>query len=566
MSLVLAVPAVVHGGDAPDDPVSGPSVVTVRSLPTVVVEGARIQSPGLSPSGTNDYMITSQDISNLPGGENTVLTDVLSQLPGVGIDQNQQVHIRNTEGSGYQYQINGVLIPLDIITNPPFISMINPLFIKQLDLVDGILPSRYSYSTGGVVDIQSKDGCDAPGGSATLYGGQRATIQPSAQYSGCSGNFGYYGSALYSQNDEAFSSATPGPSAIHDRTHQGQTFNALSYSLDEHTRLNVILSAAASDNQLPNVPGLAPQYTLAGAAVIPSAQINSYLNFRDYLGLFSLRGSPVPELLYQVSYTAHSISQRYEPDDAGELLYQGVASRASHHDVDNALQGDLTFKTGGHALGAGFYLGIYDVTANSSSLVFPVDVTGTQTSSVPLSVVNDAHAANLLSGVYVNDLWQLDPAWRANIGLRRDGLTGFSPGNQVSPTFNLTYMPYAGTTIHGGVARYFQVPSFEGISPRAPGSFAGTTGAGPDGVTTPQYESDWEWDVGWVQTLAPGLTASVDNFYERTRHYLDAGSSASSPSSRRSTMSMATSGVGVGARLPGEHGKCLRQPDGWAKS
>lgn len=498
-------------------------IASAASLPPVVVEGARIQSPGLSTSGTNDYMITSQDISNLPGGENTVLTDVLSQLPGVGIDQNQQVHIRNTEGSGYQYQINGVLVPLDIITNPPFISMINPLFIKQLDLVDGILPSRYSYSTGGVVDLQSKDGCAAPGGSATLYGGQRATLQPSAQYSGCSGRLGYYGSALYSQNDEAFSSATPEPSAIHDRTHQVQTLNALAYTLDEHTRLNVILSAAASDNQLPNVAGLVPQYALADAAVIPSTQINSYLNFRDYLGMFSLHGSPTSELLYQLSYTVHSISQKYEPDAVGELLYQGVASRASHHDVDNALQGDLTFETGGHTLGTGFYLGVYDVKADSSSLVFPADVTGAQTSSFPLSVINDAHAVNLLSGVYVNDLWQLDPAWRANIGLRRDGLTGFSPGNQVSPTFNLTYMPYAGTTIHGGAARYFQVPSFEGISPHAPGSFAGTTGAGPAGATTPQYESDWEWDAGWVQTLAPGLTASVDNFYERTRHYLDAG-------------------------------------------
>jgi hypothetical protein len=73
------------------------------------------------------------------------------------------------------------------------------------------------------------------------------------------------------------------------------------------------------------------------------------------------------------------------------------------------------------------------------------------------------------------------------------------------------------------MARYFQVPSFEGISPQAPAAFAGTTGAGPPGVTTPTFESDWEYDAGVVQTLAPGLTISEDNFYEKTRHYLDAG-------------------------------------------
>ena len=85
-------------------------------------------------------------------------------MPGVAIDQNQQIHIRNTEGPQFQYQINGMLVPLDINTNPPFLSMINPLFVKQLDLLDGVLPARYSYATGGVVDIQTKDGCEQPGG------------------------------------------------------------------------------------------------------------------------------------------------------------------------------------------------------------------------------------------------------------------------------------------------------------------------------------------------------------------------------------------------------------------
>jgi hypothetical protein len=506
-------------GDAPMGQQGSPG----SPIPTIVVEGARIQSPAVSFSGTNDYSITSQDILNMPAGENTVLTDVLAQLPGVGIDQNQQVHIRNTEGSGFQYQINGILVPLDINTNPPFISMLNPLFIKSLDLIDGILPARYSYATGGVVDIQTKDGCEQPGGNATLFAGQRGTVQPSAQYAGCDGALSYYASAMYSQNDLAFSSATPGPTAIHDATHQGQVFGVLSYALDSTTKLSVIFSSAVNNNQLPNVPNLVPQFTLANAAVIPSSQIDSYLNFRDYLGMFSLSSSPTQQLSYKLTYGVHSISELYEPDDVGELLYQGVASQASHRDLDNTLQGDLTYKMPQHTIGTGFYLGAYDVTAGGTSLVFPVNASGAQSSDVPVTVVNNAQATNVLSGIYVNDLWQIDPALRTNIGLRWDKLTGFSPGSQLSPTVNLSYMPTAGTTFHGGIARYFQVPSFEGISPRAPMSFAGTTGAGPPGVTDPLPESDWEYDIGMVQVLAPGLTISEDNFYEKTRHYLDAG-------------------------------------------
>jgi hypothetical protein len=496
---------------------------SVNPLQTIVVYATRIQSPGVSPSGANDYAITSENIADLPAGDNTVLTDVLGQLPGVGIDQNQQVHIRNTEGSGFQYQINGILVPLDITTNPPFLAMINPLFIKRFDLLDGILPARYSYSTGGVVDIQTKDGCEQPGGTATMYAGQRGMIQPSAQYAGCEGALSYYSSVLYSQNNMAFSSATPGANPIHDWTNQGQGFGVLSYSLNSYTKLSLIVSTALSDNQLPNVPNVAPEFALANGPQMSSTQINSYLNFRDNLGILSLSSAPTEQLSYQVSYAVHDITELYQPDNVGELIFQGVASQTSHRDFDNTLQADLTFKQGSHTLGAGFYVGAYDVITDGNSLVFPVNASGEQSSDVPVAVINNTHALNILSGIYVNDLWKIDPAFRANIGLRWDSLTGFSPGSQFNPTFNLSYMPAATTTFHGGVARYFQVPSFEGISPSAPAAFAGTTGAGPSGVTTPLPEDDWEWDAGVVQILSPGLTVSEDNFYEKTRHYLDAG-------------------------------------------
>ena len=73
----------------------------------------------------------------------------------------------------------------------------------------------------------------------------------------------------------------------------------------------------------------------------PSADINSYLDFRDYLGILALNGAPAPDLTYQLAYATHYISQSFEPDNVGELLYQGVASTAFHSDFDNTLQADL---------------------------------------------------------------------------------------------------------------------------------------------------------------------------------------------------------------------------------
>ena len=492
---------------------------------TIVVEGTRILSPGLSSTGANEYSITSKNIEDLPAGINTVFTDVVAQMPGVGIDQNQQVHIRDTEGSGFQYQINGVQVPFDINTNPPFISMINPLFIDRLGLVDGILPARFSYADGGVLDIKTKDGCEQPGGSATMYAGQRGMVQPSIQYAGCSGDgkISYYGSALYSQNNLAFSSATSGANAYHDATNQGQAFGLVSYAINDTSKITLMFSVSDSDNQLPNDPTLPALFTLAHAPDISAADINSYLNIRDYLGMLSYTNAPTDQLSYQLSYSIHSIDELYEPDNPGELIYQGVATTASHKDFDNTLQGDATYRLEQHTISGGFYLGAYDVTANSNSLVFPADAAGNQTSTVPVTVINHAHALNILSGIYINDLWQIGPEWRLNVGVRRDELTGFTHGNQIDPTVNLSWMPTSDTTFHAGVARYFQVPSFEGISPKSPAAFAGTTGQGPAGRTTPLTEDDWEWDLGVVQKLLPGLTVSLDGFYEYTRHYLDAG-------------------------------------------
>jgi outer membrane receptor for ferrienterochelin and colicin len=495
-----------------------------QELQPLVVTGVEPGGPGVSPEGANDYTVTDRDISNLPQGENADITDVFIQMPGVAIDQNQQIHIRNTEGPQFQYQINGVLVPLDINTNPPFTSMINPMFVKQLSLLDGVLPSRYSYATGGVIDIRTKDGFESPGGSVSLTAGQRDTLEPSLEYAGSVGNFGYYVSFQYDQGKTAFSPATASPGPIHNWTSQGQAFGIFTYKINDDTKINLTLSTAGSDNQLPNLPNLTPEYNLAGVTNYPSADINSYLNFRDYLAILQLQGATGSDVTYQLAYSFHSITQKFKPDEIGELIYQGVASTATHSDLDHTVQGDITWQLGSHTLGAGFYLGEYRVMAEDSSLVFAVDADGNQTSDVPEEVKANTSATNIVAGVYLNDLWQITDQLRANIGVRWDSLTGFTHSNQFDPTVNLIYQPFSTTTFHGGFARYMQVPSFQGVAPDASTGFAGTSGAaGPPGTVNPKTEDDYEWDLGVVHQLTPSLTISEDNFFEITRHYLDTG-------------------------------------------
>src|SRR5262249_22324621 len=74
---------------------------------------------GLSQYGTNKYTMTARDIGNLPQGEAAPLNQVLLQMPGVALDQNQEIHIRG-EHMGIQYQMNGIMLPLDMNTDPTF--------------------------------------------------------------------------------------------------------------------------------------------------------------------------------------------------------------------------------------------------------------------------------------------------------------------------------------------------------------------------------------------------------------------------------------------------------------
>ena len=256
----------------------------------------------------------------------------------------------------------------------------------------------------------------------------------------------------------------------------------------------------------------------------------------------SVKSSLGSRLELQLGYTWHFISQQFNPDPVGELVYQGVASQALHEDRDNALEGDLRYVLGAHSLGAGFYVGAYDVENSDSSLVFAADVSGQQTSNVPLRVSTRSSATNVVSSIYLSDLWRLSPAFSVDLGLRGDDLTGYTHAQQLSPRLNLSFRPNPGAALHAGVARYLQVPSFLGIAPSAQAAFAGTTAEGPP-------ESPCRWPRTTTNTTAASSSKrasasrcrSTATTNERSATSTPV-SSASYPYSRRSTTATATSG------------------------
>ncbi len=493
------------------------------SLP-VTATRVRAQNT-LSSTGASEYTLTRQDINNLPQGEATSLNQVMLQMPGVALDQNQEIHIRG-EHMGIQYQMNGIMLPLDMNTDPTFTQVLNSYFVDKASLIDGVLPARYGYRTAGVIDIHTRDGCDGSHNSVTVLGGQRDTAQGSFELGGCGDKLSYYVTGLFLQSNLGFSSAVPAPDPVHDAVTQGQAFGYFRYTLGPSASLSLITGMTLAFNQFPNQPNLTPQYQLyhINPASYPSSAINSGLNQQDYFGVLALKGAIGADWDYQLAYSAHYNSETFYPDPIGDLIYQGIASNVFTSDLSNTLQGDLTYHLDDHAIRGGFYFGEYGVETDQTSQVFPI-VMGTA-ATTPISVAANLNKINLVYGVYLEDTWQITDRLSVNFGSRWDRVSGITNGSQFSPTINFIYRPQEDWTAHAGFSRNFQVPNFQGISPGISRLFAGTTGAigtSSGGNTSPYPETDYTWDVGFTHRLTRHLVFANDNYFRIDRHYLDEG-------------------------------------------
>lgn len=501
-------------------------VMTSLEPLTVAVSAERLdRAPnGLSASGNNAYTLTEKNIEQLPAGVNSPMNTVLLQMPGVVQDFNGQVHVRS-EDANLQWRINGIMLPLDSFTG--FGQVLSPYFIRTITLVDGALPAQYGYRNAGVLDIQTKDGCEDPGGRFELYGGQRETAQPSFEYGGCKGNLSFFTTGYFKHSDLGLSSATPAPTPIHDGVDEGQWFGYLSYFLNPTTRLSLISGVASSNNQFPNYPGQVPQYSLAGVnpADYPSTMLNDNLYQRYYFAILALQGTIGTKLDYQLAYTAKYNTISFSPDPVGSLIYSGVASSLFHSELANTLQGDSTYRLNqSHTLGAGFYIGSYNVTLDDTSTVFPANLEHEQISDIPISIPNNVSGLQWLFGMYAQDHWKLSETVSLDLGVRWDAMTGFiGSANEPTPHANLTYAWRKDTTLHVGAARYFETPSFVTISPQSFSAFQNTTAGFGPGVATAYPEDDWYFDAGLVHEVLPGLTVSEDNYFEIQHNRLSIG-------------------------------------------
>ena len=523
MTLAIALVSILpHAAQADDGTQTLDAIVVMAQHLNDARNGIQTQT------GASTYVIDEAAIAAAPGGDNSLLNQVVMQAPDVAQDSFGQFHVRG-EHNGLQYRLNGIILPEGISV---FGQSLDPRLISSLTLITGALPAEYGLRTAGIIDLKTKSGVIDPGGSISLYGGSHGTVQPSFNYGGSSGNLNYFVSGDFLRNDLGIESPDGSSQPLHDHTTQYHGFAYLEYILNDENRLSAVLSTSTGDFQIPNRSGLQPGILNAngtplvvdGQSTYPSDALNENQRELNHFAILSWQHSQ-GALDVQTSMTARYSSLSFTPDPLGDILFNGIAQDAYKQNVAYALQSDAAYKLSDtHTLRAGLFVQSDRSKSLTNSAVIALDPGGNQISDLPQSIVDDGAKTEWIESLYLQDEWKIVPAVTVNYGLRFDKFTAFASGRQLSPRLNVVWQALDDTVVHAGYSRYFSPPPFELVGNETVAKFTNTTAAAAvTQADTPQAEQANYYDIGVQQKLSRRFTVGVDTYYKQSHNLIDEG-------------------------------------------
>jgi outer membrane receptor protein involved in Fe transport len=156
--------------------------------------------------------------------------------------------------------------------------------------------------------------------------------------------------------------------------------------------------------------------------------------------------------------------------------------------------------------------------------VFPVDDAGAQTSTVPITIIDNSDKRGTVASLYLQDEWRVHPSLTVNYGLRFDRVVAFTNEQQWSPRLNALWKITDATALHAGYARYFTPPPQELVAQASIDKYTGTTNAPEVPVSdTVRAERTHYYDIGLSHNVSSQLTVGVDAYYKRINNLIDEG-------------------------------------------
>jgi len=470
--------------------------------------------------GATRYTVGPDRLDSQAQGENAPFNQTILRFPGVAQDSFGQLHVRG-EHANLQYRIDDVLLPESI---PGFGQELETRFADSVSLITGALPAQFGFRNTGVIDIHTKNGAVFQQGEASLFVGSFDTIKESLEYGGVLGRLSLFATESYLHDGIGVENPTRSSDPIHDDTDQYKIFSYLSYIFDPTSRLTLLISGNHSDFQIPNTPGLPPAFTVGTRSTFDSAKLDENQTEDSAYEILTYQ-KKVDDLSFQASVFNRYSAILFRPDNVGDLIFNGVASRVDRSILSNGIEFDSSYKlTDQHTLRAGFIFTEEYAAVDTVTLVFPVDANGNQTSTIPLRIVDNHDKYGYFYGFYLQDEWKPFEQLTINFGGRFDVVNAFSDENQLSPRINIVWEPLKGTTLHAGYARYFTPPPLENVEQGTVSKFDGTTNESAirqDSVT--KSERAHYFDAGVTQKIAEGFNVGIDGFYKSSHSVLDEG-------------------------------------------
>jgi outer membrane receptor protein involved in Fe transport len=522
--LIAAVaPAAAQTPPAPTTPAIDPLLgITVTA--TRLDEARSSIQPSL---GATVYDFSQRTISNVPQGENAPLNQVLLRAPGVVQDSFGQIHVRGEHGN-VQYRLDGVQLP-------PGLSLFNNIlatrYADQMSLLTGALPAQYGLQTSGIVDITVKSGTTNPGAEISVTGGSRDYSQPAFSYGGRTGAIDYFAAGQYIHNGLGIENPTSSFSPIHDDTDQWYGLAKITGIVDDNTRLALIAGGASSAFQIPQVPFQTANFTVNGQTDFNSAILDQRQWEQSYFAIASLQKS-YQDINFQLSGFARYSKLSYQPDQFGDLAFNGIAPWTQRTSFATGVQGDGSWKAlDKHTVRGGFLVQRERATANTQGntllqvLSDPTDPTSALVpSDQPFGFTDSSDLTGWTYSVYLQDEWRIVPTVTVNFGLRFDAINANTQENQFSPRINVVWKPDEMFTFRAGYSRYFTPPPLIQVSANSVATLAGTVAA-PEVTTADPARAERAdyFDVGVSAKPLRGLTLGLSAYYKISQNLLDEG-------------------------------------------
>src|SRR5207302_1693019 len=334
----------------------------------------------------------------------------------------------------------------------------------------------------------------------------------------------YYITERYLHNGIGIENPTRSANPIHDDTDQEKLFTYTSYIIDNTSRISLLVGANHSDFEVPNNPGQTPAFNDMGRSTFDSAKLDENQSEDSAYEILTYQ-KKAGDLNFQASIFNRYSSILFRPDDVGDLIFNGVASRVDRAILSNGVELDSSYKLNDqHTIRGGLIFTEQHATIDTATLVFPVDANGNQTSTTPLRIVDNHDKYGYFYGFYLQDEWKPFEQLTINFGGRLDFVNAFADENQLSPRLNVVYKPWDSTTLHAGYARYFTPPPLEAVPQSTIAKFAGTTNASAitlDSAVT--AERAHYFDAGVTQKIMEGFNVGLDGFYKSSHSTLDEG-------------------------------------------